>query len=134
CWAPMRPVSRPAIPPLRPLRQPTPPRRNRRALKSPSRRLPSGALTLTATQKTYVLGAPEMLEPFLRPGSNLGDQAPAWGEKGLRVLLFACYDQAVDLYDANGQPHLQPDLIPLGFVSLGDMLRPEARETLAAFS
>ena len=40
----------------------------------------------------------------------------------------------VDLHVADGQPRLQPGLIPLGFVSLGDVLRPEARETLAAFS
>jgi cation-transporting P-type ATPase E len=51
------------------------------------------ALSMADTQKVYVLGAPEMLEPFLQPG-----------------------------------------LIPLGLVSLGDVLRPEARETLAAFS
>ena len=92
------------------------------------------ALTLTQTQKVYVLGAPEMLEPFLRPESRLGEQATIWTEHGLRVLLFACYDGPRGLYDADGQPRLQPDLLPLGLVSLGDVLRPEARETLAAFS
>lgn len=92
------------------------------------------ALTLADTQKVYVLGAPEMLEPFLRPESRLGDQAAAWAEQGLRVLLFACYDEPRGLYDADGQPHLQPGLLPLGLVSLGDVLRPEARETLAAFT
>jgi cation-transporting P-type ATPase E len=91
------------------------------------------ALTLADTQRVYVLGAPEMLEPFLQPESGLRDQA-AWTDQGLRVLLFACYDNLVDLHDADGQPRLQPGLIPLGFVSLGDVLRPEARETLAAFS
>lgn len=90
------------------------------------------ALTLAAPQKTYVLGAPEMLEPFLQPDIRLGDQESAWTEQGLRVLLYACYDQAVDL-QSNGQPRLLPGLIPLGFVSLGDVLRPEARATLAAF-
>jgi cation-transporting P-type ATPase E len=87
---------------------------------------------LTGTQKTYVLGAPEMLEPFLQSGSNL-DQASVWTEQGLRVLLFACYDEPVDLYDAAEEPHLQSGLIPLGLVSLGDTLRPEARQTLATF-
>jgi cation-transporting P-type ATPase E len=92
------------------------------------------ALTLVDTQKVYVLGAPEMLEPFLRAESRLGDQATAWAEQGLRVLLFACYAEPRDLYDADGQPRLQPDLLPLGLVSLSDILRPEARETLKAFS
>ena len=92
------------------------------------------ALTLAGTQKTYVLGAPEMLEPFLRPESRPEDQAAAWVDQGLRVLLFTCYDKLVDLQATGGQPHLQPDLRPLGLVSLGDTLRPEARQTLAAFS
>jgi len=92
------------------------------------------ALTLAQTQQVYVLGAPEMLEPFLRPDNRLGDQATAWAEQGLRVLLFACYDEPRGLYDADGQPRLQPGLLPLGWVSLGDILRPEARATLAAFS
>ena len=91
------------------------------------------ALTLSDTRKTYVLGAPELLQPFLRSGSNLGDQAAAWTDQGLRVLLFACYDEPTDLHDAGEQPRLQPGLIPLGFVSLGDVLRPEARVTLTAF-
>jgi len=92
------------------------------------------ALTLADTQKVYVLGAPELLEPFLQPDSQLGEQAAAWADQGLRVLLFACYDGPVDLHDAGGQPRLQPGLLPLGLVSLADLLRPEARETLAAFN
>jgi cation-transporting ATPase E len=85
------------------------------------------ALTLVETQQVYVLGAPEMLESFLRPGSRPGDQVAAWTEQGLRVLLFACYD-------SDGQPRLLPGLLPLGLVSLGDILRPEAREMLEVFS
>jgi cation-transporting ATPase E len=92
------------------------------------------ALTLTDTQRVYVLGAPEMLEPFLRLESRLGNQVALWTEQGLRVLLFACYDEPMNLIDADGQPRLLPGLLPLGLVSLGDILRPEARETLEVFS
>ena len=92
------------------------------------------ALTFANTQKSFVLGAPELLQPALKPGSNQGERVTAWTEQGLRVLLFACYDEAVDLHGADGQPHLEPGLIPLGFVSLGDVLRPKTRETLTAFS
>ncbi len=92
------------------------------------------ALTLAEAQQTYALGAPELLEPFLQPDSRLAEQAAAWTERGLRVLLLACYNDLLDLHDADGQPRLQPGLRPLGLVSLGDVLRPEARQTLAAFS
>jgi cation-transporting ATPase E len=91
------------------------------------------ALTLAETQQVYVLGAPEMLEPFLQPESRLGDQVAAWTDQGLRVLLFARYDEPMGLYDADGQPRLLPGLLPLGLVSMGDILRPQARETMEVF-
>jgi len=92
------------------------------------------ALILAGTQRVYVLGAPEVLEAFLRPESRVGEQAAAWAEQGLRVLLFACYEEFVDLYDSDRQPRLLSGLHPLGLVSLSDVLRPEARQTLTAFS
>jgi cation-transporting ATPase E len=91
------------------------------------------ALTFAESGKTYVLGAPETLQPALREGFELGDQRSLWTEQGLRVLLFACYDEALDLPKVDGQPRLQPGLIPLGLVGLEDVLRPKARETLASF-
>jgi cation-transporting P-type ATPase E len=39
----------------------------------------------------------------------------------------------LSLHDENGQPRL-PALTPLALVSLGDQLRPQARETIAAFA
>jgi cation-transporting ATPase E len=92
------------------------------------------ALTLAHPRKTFVLGAPELLQPALRPQSRLGEQVSAWTEQGWRVLLFACYDEPVDLQGADEQPHLLAGLIPLGLVILGDVLRPETRQTLTAFS
>jgi cation-transporting ATPase E len=49
-------------------------------------------------------------------------------------LLFARYDEPADLQGADEQAHLLPGLIPLGFVILGDVLRPETRTTLTTFS
>ncbi len=92
------------------------------------------ALTFSESGKTYVLGAPEILLPALQTESSLGSQVTVWAEQGLRVLLFACYDHPVDLSPGTEQPCLQPGLIPLGLVSLVDVLRPCARETLASFS
>jgi cation-transporting ATPase E len=86
----------------------------------------------------YVLGAIEMLAPYLlpetlAPDGPLWQQAQSWSAQGLRVLLFACNRDATTLHDEQGQPRL-PTLTPLALVSLGDQLRPLARETIAAFA
>jgi cation-transporting ATPase E len=86
----------------------------------------------------YVLGAIEMLAPHLlpetlAPNGPLWQQAQSWSAQGLRVLLFACNRDATTLHDEQGQPRL-PTLTPLALVSLGDQLRPLARETIAAFA
>jgi cation-transporting ATPase E len=82
---------------------------------------------------TYVLGALEMLEPALAPGSDLGDQAGLWSDQGLRVVLFAWLSQPVPLGSAE-KPALPTGLVPLGLVALSDVLRPEASQTLTAFA
>jgi cation-transporting ATPase E len=80
----------------------------------------------------YVLGAPEVLEPYLQP-ADLGQAAP-WTAQGLRVLLFAHQPQVTPLFDADGRPQLPARLVALGLLSLSDELRPEAKATLAGFS
>jgi cation-transporting ATPase E len=82
----------------------------------------------------YVLGAPEILRPALDSDAEVGQQAAAWEEAGLRVLLFAISPEALPLRDANNQPCLPRSLMPLGLISLSDELRPEARETLRHFA
>ncbi len=84
----------------------------------------------------HVLGAPEMLQPYLSPrregdGREVADD---WTAQGLRVLLFAHRPEAAPLFGANGEPQLPTDLIPLGLVSFADELRPEAQATLANFA
>lgn len=85
----------------------------------------------------YVLGAVEMLTPYLPPAatapdSPLATQMQAWSAQGLRVVLFAANPDVTTLHDADGQPQLPP-LTPLALVSLSDELRPQAKETIAAF-
>jgi cation-transporting P-type ATPase E len=85
----------------------------------------------------YVLGATEMLAPYLPPDALAPDgaiarQTAAWSANGLRVLLFAYNPDAVTLHDAAEQPALPP-LTPLALVSLSDELRPNVTETLHAF-
>jgi cation-transporting ATPase E len=95
------------------------------------------ALGLEKPRGVYVLGAPEMLLPSLRPRTDLPDiqsRIDAWTAGGLRVLLFAYRDDLVALHDAEGEPHLPPALDPLGLVCLSDELRPEAADTVRRFA
>jgi cation-transporting ATPase E len=91
------------------------------------------AFDLPERRGTYVLGALEMLKGVLEPGSDLGDQATIWSNQGLRVVLFAWKPEPVELF-VDEKPTLPDDLFPMGLVSFSDVLRPEAKETLAAFS
>lgn len=84
----------------------------------------------------YVMGAIEMLASYLpadatAPDSALQQQAKAWSERGLRVLLFAANMETTTLHD--GETILLPPLTPLALICLRDELRPFAAETMAAF-
>ena len=82
----------------------------------------------------YVLGAPEMLTPYLPTDAHIAqDQMDAWANQGLRVLLVAYSSDVSGLHDANEDPQLPDTLKPYGVVSFSDELRPEAKETLAGF-
>ena len=91
-----------------------------------------------ALQGIYVLGAPDILQPFLRQGwggeRDIGTPMQAEIAGGRRVLLFASCPSSVSLYDGQGDPVLPPDLTPLGFISLRDQLRPDAQQTLVSSS
>ena len=98
----------------------------------------SGSVSGTEPRGVYALGAIEMLSPYLppevaAPDGPLWRQAQAWSAQGLRVLLFASNPHTTTLHDTEGQPRL-PALTPLALVSLGDQLRPQAKETIAAFA
>jgi cation-transporting ATPase E len=86
----------------------------------------------------YVLGAPEMLQPYV-PAAAMAADAPlsthvhTWSDAGLRVLVLAYNPDVTTLHDNKGQPHL-PALTPLGVIGLSDELRPEACETIAGFT
>jgi len=81
----------------------------------------------------YVLGAPEMLRSFLRGGPDFNVQQRAWSDAGLRVLLFAREEKPRPLANADGIPISFQHLTAIGLVAISDELRPEARETIAAF-
>lgn len=82
----------------------------------------------------YVLGAPEMLRSRLQSDNLPADVIGQWTDRGLRVLLFAYRPEVSPLYDAEEQPRLPADLLPLGVVSFSDELRAEAETTLKGFS
>jgi len=84
----------------------------------------------------FVLGALEILQPYLKSGSDLDvltQQAQAWADQGLRVLLFATSADVTSLHDRMGQPALPP-LQALALISLRDELRPYAHEMIKEFN
>lgn len=82
---------------------------------------------------TYVLGAPEMLAPYLDVPLDLLPETDDWVAAGLRVVLFAYNPAVIALHDDKQQPVL-PTLHALGLVAFQDELRPDAHETLAQFA
>ncbi|MEZ4667115.1 MAG: HAD-IC family P-type ATPase [Anaerolineae bacterium] len=82
----------------------------------------------------YVLGAPEMLRPFIDTQAELGSDMHTWAEQGLRVLLFAYLPDVTPLHNSLEQPQLPPNLTPLGVLAFSDELRAEAHSTLKGFS
>ena len=96
------------------------------------------AFDLPDRRGVYVLGAIEMLTPYLppdavAPDAPLAQQAQAEAAQGRRVLLFASNPDVTTLHDHQERPCLPP-LTPLAVVSLSDELRPQAQETIAAFA
>jgi cation-transporting ATPase E len=84
----------------------------------------------------FVMGAYEMLRVALQAGHDdhdLDHEIELRTGQGLRVLVLAHAPNALTLHDAAGQPALPDELVPLGLIVFGDELRPEARETIAAF-
>ena len=83
----------------------------------------------------YVLGAPEIVAPYLEPADGPDGHAAEWTAAGLRVLLLA-HKAVLDgpLNGPDGKAELPEDLQPLALISLRDELRPLARETLEGFS
>lgn len=101
---------------------------------SSARKWSALALDDDGRRGVYVLGAPEMLRDYLPEDADIPQiQLDAWADEGLRVLLAAYSPAPVQLYDDAEQPHLPSDLKPLGIISFGDELRPEARQTLDGF-
>lgn len=84
---------------------------------------------------TYILGAPEILQPALtRYPAEFETQMKQWSEKGLRVVMFAHVPQVHPMHDDGEKPALPANLVPLGLISLSDELRPDADSTLKNFA
>ena len=87
-----------------------------------------------AIHGTYVLGAPEMVEPALgRRDGAWQAIAQEWAEKGQRVVMLAFHPEPAPLHDPGGQPCLPPNLTALALLGFTDELRPDARATLDGF-
>ena len=82
----------------------------------------------------YFLGAPEILEASVPFTPEMQDSIQAGIEQGLRVVLFAWSADTEALQTEADKPNLPQNLTPLGILHFSDVLRPEARETLAGFA
>ncbi len=100
---------------------------------SSARKWSAVAFETPERQGIYALGASEMLQPYLTPGTHASDVMHEWADQGLRVLLVASHPDATLLTDEGDASTLPNSMTPIGLISLSDELRPEARETLAAF-
>jgi len=80
----------------------------------------------------YALGALEMLQASLKPGTDLTDKVQEFSDQGLRVLIFAYNPNTTRLHDSLGNAGL-PEMTPLGIVIFGDELRPHLQETMRGF-
>jgi cation-transporting P-type ATPase E len=88
-------------------------------------------------QGVYALGAPEFVHPYLAAATDwqgIIAQVRPLTDQGLRVLLIAYQPSVTTLEDKGDDSQLPQGMQPLGFISLSDELRPEARETLSQFS
>ncbi len=90
-----------------------------------------------ALQGVYALGAPEFLHPYLADDTDwqaIVAQIRPLTDQGLRVLLVAHQPNVTIIEDKGDASTLPAGMQPLGFISLSDELRPEARETLSQFA
>jgi len=78
----------------------------------------------------FALGAPEMLCPHMKKGSDCSPPRE-WFDQGMRVLLFARSSKAMVLDDDKAE--LPADLHPVGWIAMADELRPHLPETLEGF-
>ncbi len=96
------------------------------------------AFDANGARGTFVLGAPEMLEPALAPaGDGLPDwraKAAEWAARGLRVVLFAGRPEALAFSEQDRPPELPAALTPLALICFSDELRPGVRHTLEEFT
>lgn len=80
----------------------------------------------------FVLGAPEMLTHYVGISPEIQLLIDNGSNQGLRVLLLAYSPQVAALYE--GEKPVLPALTTLGVIWFSDILRAEAKETLAAFA
>jgi cation-transporting ATPase E len=74
---------------------------------------------------TYILGAPEVISPWLQSDVDLGFYLEEWRSQDRRVLLFSYYPENVPLRDPKDEPRIPIGLTPLCLLNFYDELRAE---------
>ena len=79
-------------------------------------------------------GAPEFLGPQLERETEKPLTPPeGWGEKGMRVLLFAHGPYPAPFCEVDGLPALPPGVKPVAWLGFTDELRPNVDKALNGF-
>src|SRR5215471_9897048 len=73
---------------------------------SSARKWSALAIDDAAQRGVYLLGAPDVLQPFLHNGTEIGAIVQEGAERGLRMLLFAFCPDFFPLRDPAGEPSL----------------------------
>ncbi len=84
-------------------------------------------------ERSYILGAPEIMLPHVKGGSILEPEIEVWTDLGLRVLLFTAHSKPLNLPNDDSLPTLPDNLEALCWITFTDELRPDAREVLDQF-
>jgi cation-transporting ATPase E len=94
----------------------------------------SGLVFDDGDKGAYVLGAPDILAPYVVGDASIAAEAEMWSQRGLRVLLLAAERPAGPFQRSDGEPLLPEGLAALGLVILRDETRLDAAAVAAEFS
>lgn len=83
---------------------------------------------------SYILGAPEMVLPYVASTSGIEGRIAEWSQEGLRGLVFARGPVSSPFGTGSERPALPSGLELLGAMSFRDELRSEAQSTIQGFA
>lgn len=91
------------------------------------------AFEQTEMRGAFVLGATEVLAPYLKSDTGAKALAARLAAQGMRVVLLAYMPDVTTLHNDAGEPALPDSLVAIGQLAFQDALRDGVKETIRAF-